>query len=48
MSALMDVLEFVRVYLNYFFFITSGSFEEHLAKVEDNEATPIVWDQMKD
>ena len=33
MSALMDNLEFVRVYLGDLIVITSGSFEEHLAKV---------------
>ena len=32
MSALMDDLEFVRVYLDVLFVITLGSFEEHLAK----------------
>ena len=35
MSALMDVIDFVRVYLNYFLFITFVSFEDHLAKVEN-------------
>ena len=35
MSALMNDLEFVRVYLNDLFVITSSSFEEHLAKVKE-------------
>ena len=35
MSVLMDDLEFVRVYFDNFLIITSGSFEEHLAKVEE-------------
>ena len=35
MSALMDELEFVRVYLNNFLVITLGSSEEHLYKFEE-------------
>ena len=35
MSALMDDLEFFRAYLDDLLVITSGSFEEHLAKVEE-------------
>ena len=35
MNALMDHLEFVRVYLDNFLIITSGSFEENLAKAEE-------------
>ena len=35
MDALMDELGFVRVYLYNFLVITSGSFEEHLTKVEE-------------
>ena len=35
MSALMGNLESVRAYLDNFLVITSGSFEEHLAKVEE-------------
>ena len=31
MSALMDDLDFVRVYLEYLLTISSGSFQEHLA-----------------
>ena len=34
-SALMDDLEFVRIYLDKFLIITSDSFEEHLSKVEE-------------
>ena len=34
MGTLMYDLEPVRVYLDNFLVITSGSFEEHLAKVE--------------
>ena len=34
-SALMDDLDFVRVYLENFLVITSGSFGKHLAKVEE-------------
>ena len=35
MSSLMDDLEFFRVYLEDFLVVTSGSFEDHLAKVEE-------------
>ena len=35
MRALMEKLEFVRVYLDNFIVITSGSFEDHLAKEEE-------------
>ena len=35
MSALMDDLDFFRVYLENVLIITSGSFEENLAKVEE-------------
>ena len=35
MSALMDNLEFARVYIKNLFVITSGSFEEHLDKAEE-------------
>ena len=35
MSALMDDLEFVRVYLNNLIIITLGSPEENLSKVEE-------------
>ena len=31
----MDNLEFVRVYPNGFFIITSGSLKKHLSKVEE-------------
>ena len=34
-SALMENLEFVRIYLDGFLVITSGSFQEHLTKVEE-------------
>ena len=33
MSALMGNLDFVKVYLNDLFVITSGSFKEHLSRV---------------
>ena len=35
LSALMEDFEFVRFYLDNFLVITSGSFEDHLAKVEE-------------
>ena len=35
MSALTEDLEFVRVYIGNFIIITYGSFEYHLAKVEE-------------
>ena len=35
MNSMMDGLEFVRVYLDNFLIITSGSLEEHLDKVEE-------------
>ena len=35
MSALMGDLEFVRFYLDDFLIITSRSFKDHLAKVEE-------------
>ena len=35
MSALMDDLEFFRVYLRKNFIVASGSFEEHLANIEN-------------
>ena len=35
MSALMENLEFVIFYLDGFLIITSGSFEEHLAKAKE-------------
>ena len=35
MSTLMDNLDFVRVYPKYLLIITSGSFEDHLSKVEE-------------
>ena len=35
MSTLMDDLELVRFHLSDFLVITSGSFEEHLAKVKE-------------
>ena len=35
MRALMDSLEFIRVYIDNFLVITSGSFEEHIDKVEE-------------
>ena len=34
MRALMDDLEFVRIYLDDFLIMTSGSFKEHLANVK--------------
>ena len=35
MSALMEDFEFVRFYLDNFLVITSGSFEDHVSKVEE-------------
>ena len=35
MSALMDNLEIVRVYLGNFLIIASGSFEKNFSKVEE-------------
>ena len=35
MSALMDYLEFFRVYIDYFLITLLGSFEDHLANVEE-------------
>ena len=35
MIALMDYLDFIRVYINDFLVITLGSFEEHISKVEE-------------
>ena len=35
MSALMDNIDFIRVYLDNFLIITLGSFEEHIAKTEE-------------
>ena len=35
MSALMDDLEFFRIYPDFLLVITSGSFEDHLAKFKE-------------
>ena len=35
MIALMDYLDFIRVYINDFLVISLGSFEEHISKVEE-------------